>query len=88
MKYLINQTDVYRCDSEKEAEAFLKQLKNDYSFEITSSTMSKKELKQKGEVVDDWIRLTVKKKYNEEKEPYTPLRMYSESDENVKEDEN
>ena len=73
MKYLITQTDVYRCDSEKEAEDFLKVLKNDYSFEVVSSKMEKREMKQKGEIIDEWIRLTVKKKFNDEKEPYTPF---------------
>lgn len=73
MKYLITQTDVYRCDSEKEAEDFLKVLKNDYSFEVVSSKMEKREMKQKGEIIDEWIRLTVKKKFNDEKEPYIPF---------------
>lgn len=72
MKYLVNQTDVFRCDNEREAEDFVKTLKSDYSFEITSYSMEKKEQKVKGEVVDDWVRLTVKKKYNDEKEPFTP----------------
>lgn len=80
MKYLITQTDVYRCDNEREAEEFLKLLKSDYSFEVVSSKMEKRELKSKGEVIDEWIRLTVKKKVNDEKEPYTPFTDYVQND--------
>ncbi len=69
MKYLINTTDVFRCDNESEAEAFLNTMKKDSSFEIVSSTISKKETKSKGEVVDSWVRLTIKKVFNNEKEP-------------------
>lgn len=83
MKYLITQTDVYRCDNEREAEEFLKLLKSDYSFEVVSSKMEKRELKSKGEVIDEWIRLTVKKKVNDEKEPYTPCNDYEPVEEDI-----
>lgn len=70
MKYLITQTEVYRCDTEKEAEDFLKDMKDTYSYQIISSKMEKKEQKSKGEIVDEWVRLTVKKEFNSEKDPY------------------
>lgn len=74
MKYLLTRTDVFRCDTEQEAEQFLTQLKNSGEYDVNSSTITKRELKQKGEVVDEWVRLTVKKIYNSEKEPEIPFK--------------
>ena len=71
MKYLISKTEIYRCDSEAEAKAFIEDLK-DEGLCVVSSTIQMKERKQKGEVVDEWIRLTVKTIYNDEKDPEDP----------------
>ena len=68
MKFLITTTDIYRCDNEAEAQLFIEELKN-RGLDIISSTIQKKERKQKGEVIDEWTRLTVKINYNDEKEP-------------------
>ena len=68
MKYLINTTEVYRFDKETEAQHYVDDLKRK-GLDVVSSTIQKKERKQKGEVVDEWIRLTVKINYNDEKEP-------------------
>lgn len=71
MKYLINKTEIYRCDTEEEAKAFIEELKAQ-GLCVVSSTIQMKERKQKGDVVDEWIRLTVKTVYNDEKEPDFP----------------
>lgn len=70
MKYLISTTETYRINSEEEVKTFLEELKKDNSFTIKKYSSIKKELKQKGEVVDEWIRFTVTKEFNSEKEPY------------------
>ena len=67
MKYLIETTEVYRCDTEDEAKILIEDAKR-------SSTLKKyncvaKEKKQKGEVVDSWYRLTLTKLWDDEKEP-------------------
>ena len=59
MKFLITTTEVYRCDDENEAQAFVEQLKR-RGNDIVSSTIQKKERKVKGEIVDEWVRLTIK----------------------------
>lgn len=69
MKYLINTTETYRLNSEEEVKAFLEELKKDKTFIIKKYSSVKKELKQKGEVIDEWIRFTVTKEFNSEKEP-------------------
>ena len=85
MKFLIQTTEIFRCDSEQEAETFLKDMKKDKNYEINSSTVAKKEVKQKGEVVDSYIKLTVKKVYNEEKDPLVPYN-HENNEEEVKVD--
>lgn len=71
MKFLITRTDVYRCDDEKEAENFVKELRAHEN--VIASSLQHKEKKAKGEVIDEWTRLTVKLAYNDEKEPCDPI---------------
>ena len=69
MKYLTKVVETYRIGSEKEVEAFLKELKTDHRFTVAKYSSTKKEKKAKGEVVDEWIRFEVTKLFNEEAEP-------------------
>lgn len=69
MKYLTKVVETYRIGSEKEVEAFLKELKADHRFTVAKYSSTKKEKKAKGEVVDEWIRFEVTKLFNEEAEP-------------------
>lgn len=65
-KKLINVTETYRLDDEIEVENFLKELKEDVSFELARYSSVKKEKKKKGEIIDEWIRFTVTKVYGKE----------------------
>ena len=69
MKYLTKVVETYRIGTEKEVEAFLKELKADNRFTVAKYSSTKKEKKAKGEVVDEWIRFEVTKLFNEEAEP-------------------
>lgn len=75
MKYLITRTDQYRCDTEEEANEFLDTLRQDKTYDIISTTVTQKAKKQKGEIIDSWVRLVVKKKYNDEAEPETDINF-------------
>lgn len=86
MKFLITTTEVYRCDDENEAQLFVDQLKRKGN-DIVSSTIQKKERKVKGEIVDEWVRLTIKTNYNDEKEPCDP-EEYSRTNDEEKGDMN
>jgi hypothetical protein len=66
-KFLIRSTEVYRIDSESEANNFIDQQKKKYEVSKYSSEL--KERKIKGEVADSWYRVTIVKTYNDEKEP-------------------
>lgn len=67
-KYLVSTVETYRVDTEAEAQEFIEQLKRDKG-EVLKHSIEYKEQKAKGEVIQDWYRLTVKRRYNDEKEP-------------------
>ena len=69
MAYLINVTETYRVTTESEVERILEEAKNDSRYELTKYTSVVKTVKKSGEVVDEWIRLTLTKVFCEEKEP-------------------
>ncbi len=70
-KYLINTVETYRVDSEDEAKNFIEALKEG-DGEVLKHSIEYKEQKSKGEVIQSWYRLIVKRAYNDEKEPYEP----------------
>lgn len=69
MRYLTKVVETYRLRDEHEVEEFLQELKTDPTFTVAKYSSTKKEKKQKGEVVDEWIRFEVTKVFNEEAEP-------------------
>ena len=68
-KFLISTTEVYRVDTDIEAEALINEAKADSNYILTKYNCQQKELKQKGEIVDSWYRVTLVKEFNSEKEP-------------------
>lgn len=77
--YLVKTTDVYRVDSVGEVEKFHTELKGDPHFELESFAYQQKQVKQKGEVVDEYCLVTVKKKFNDPKEPISDVEIKYES---------
>lgn len=71
-KYLIKRTDVFRVDTETEAKAFIENEKKNSEYEVTKYSSELKQAKAKGEIVDEWFRVTIVKNCNSEKEPMTP----------------
>ena len=68
-KYLIKTTEVYRCDLEQEAINLIEAAKHDPRYTVTKHSSEIKYTKQKGEIVDEWRRVTVTKEFTDEKEP-------------------
>lgn len=68
-KYLISTTETYRVDYENEVDALIEEAKQDNKFELTKYNCQHRELKQKGEVVDQWFKVTLNKVMTDEKEP-------------------
>lgn len=63
-KYLLKTTEVFRVDSESEAELLIEETKADSSFELTDYSVKKKTTKD-----DEYFLVTFKKKFNDEKNP-------------------
>lgn len=69
MKYLIKTTEIYRVDSEHEVEEMLTEAKNDSQYELTKYSSQHKEIKSKGEVIDEYELVSLTKSFTAEKEP-------------------
>ena len=74
-EYLINTTEVYRVNTEKEATELINNAKQDKQYELAKYSSVKKEQKQKGEVIDEWYQVTLVKKFNAEKEPISHVSI-------------
>jgi hypothetical protein len=69
MKYLLNTTEIYRVETEEEATELINEAKSDGNYILSKYSSVKKEQKSKGEVIDEWYRVTLVKTFNAEKEP-------------------
>lgn len=73
MKYLISATDVYRVPTVAEVEQLHEELINDTHFTLNAFSYKTKQIKQKGEIIDEYQLVTAKKLFNDEKEPGTNI---------------
>ena len=73
MKYLISTTDVYRVPTVAEVESLHEELINDTHFTLNAFSYKTKQIKQKGEIIDEYQLVTAKKLFNDEKEPGTNI---------------
>ena len=75
MKYLITNTEVYRVETEEEAELLINEAKADTKNVLTKYNCEKKERKQKGEVIDSYFKVSLVKSFNDEKDPITDITV-------------
>ena len=68
-KYLISTIETYRVDTEAEATQIIENAKNDGSYILGKYTSEHKERKSKGEVIDEYWKLSLTKIFNDIKEP-------------------
>lgn len=87
MRYLIEVTEKIRVGTVKEVEELHKELKEDKSFFLKKFEYTHKEIKEKGEVVEEYELVKATKVFNEEKVPsfavdveYTRERVNYEED--------
>lgn len=74
-KYLTTVVETYRVDTEYEVETILEAAKNDPKYILVKYTSEKKEKKQKGEIVDEWFKLSLHKAFNDEREPIDSINV-------------
>lgn len=75
MAYLISSVDTYRIQSVEEVEKFHEDLTNDPHFILGAFAYKTKQVKSKGEVIDEYQLVTVKKLFNNEKEPEDYIKI-------------
>lgn len=75
MEYLISATDVYRVSTVADVECLHETLKANPRFTLAAFSYKTKQVKAKGEVIDEYQLVTVKKLFNEEKDPMTYINI-------------
>lgn len=75
-KYLVRTTEVYRVDNEREVETILAEAKNNPQYELAKYSSQHKEVKSKGELLDEYELLTLTKAFNIEKEPDREIEVF------------
>ena len=68
-KYLIQTTEVYRADSETEAQEIIGAAKAAAEYTLTKYSSEKKEVKAKGEVVEEYFKVQLTKAFTDIKDP-------------------
>ncbi len=79
-KYLINDVTTYRVSTVDEVEKLHEELLADNSFELTAFSYTTKQIKAKGEVVEEYQVVKAKKVFNDEKDPTTDVDVKYEVD--------
>lgn len=67
--YLCQTTEVYHVNTEEQAKAAIEEAKTSNQFQLKKYLCEYKEVKQKGEVIDTYYKLTLVKDFNDIKEP-------------------
>ena len=75
MKYLTKTVETYRIADEAEAAKVIDEAKKDPRFELAKYEAVHKEKKAKGEVIDEWVRVTLHKAFNSETEPDSTIEI-------------
>ena len=70
-KYLVSTIETYRIDTEAEATKAIEEAKNDNSYTLGKYTSEHKERKSKGEIIDEYWKLSLTKLFNDIKEADT-----------------
>lgn len=68
-KYLISVCEKYRVDTEEEALKLIEAAKSSSTYELTKYSTQKKNKKQKGEIYEEWVQVTLTKVFDDEKDP-------------------
>ena len=66
MRILLNNTEVYRVDTEEEAKALIEEMKeNATNYIVDSYSSVRKEKKKKGEIIAEGYQVKITKKYSD-----------------------
>lgn len=68
-KFLCQTQEIYRVGSEAEAASLIEEAKLDKRFTLLKSATEYKTIKQKGEIIDEYWKVTLVKYFTDLKEP-------------------
>ena len=69
MAYLIQTQEIYRAATEREAQELISEAKQAGEYTLTKYSSEKKEVKAKGEVIDEYFKVSLTKTFTSIKEP-------------------
>lgn len=79
-KYLISTVETYRVDTEVEATKAIEDAKQDSAYTLGKYASEHKERKSKGEVIDEYWKVTLTKIFNDIKEADYDVKVKYEVD--------
>lgn len=71
MRYLIQTTEIYRADTEPEAQAIITEAKEAQEYSLAKYSSEAKDVKSKGEIIDTYYKVSLTKVFTDIKEPET-----------------
>lgn len=74
-KYLCSVVETYRVDSEAEADQLIQEARNSHLYELKKSSTAKKEVKSKGEIMDEFVLVSLTKEIQNPKEPSMDITL-------------
>jgi len=75
MKILINSVDTYRVNTVEEVEQLHEELKQNPAFTLASFSYKTKYIKEKGDIVEEYQLVQVKKIFTDEKDPESDVSI-------------
>lgn len=75
MAHLIKTTEVYRVETEDEAKKFIEEQKQNDSYEMIKYSSEYKVKKVKGQIEEEWFRVTLVKNFDDEKDPVGSVKI-------------
>lgn len=75
MAHLIKTTEVYRVETEDEAKKFIEKQKQNDSYEMIKYSSEYKVKKVKGQIEEEWFRVTLVKNFDDEKDPIGSVKI-------------
>lgn len=75
MKFLTSVVETYRVDTSNEVDIMIDEAKHDNSFTLSKYKCDAKEVKAKGEVIDQFYLLSLTKNFNDPKGPTAEITV-------------
>lgn len=75
MTYLVSTVETYRADTESEAATLISEAKNNEMYDLKKYSCDKKEVKAKGEIINEFFQVSLTCLFNDIKEPTSAYKV-------------